>query len=50
MRRAPLGARSAQLGHQRAVAVEQFLGPVALHPVFEELEMALADSTSPIGT
>ena len=39
IRRSPSGASSASSGDQPALGVEQFLGPVAPHPVFEHLEV-----------
>ena len=39
MRRSPLGASSRSSRDQRAIVVEQLLGTIALHPVFQNLQM-----------
>jgi hypothetical protein len=39
MRRSPLGASSAKFRFQAALLIEEFLGPVAAQPVFQQLEM-----------
>ena len=39
MRRWPLGASSASSGFQAALFIEEFLRPVASHPVFQQLEV-----------
>ena len=35
----PFGRQLGQLGNERAVAIEQLLGTIALHPVFEHLQV-----------
>ena len=39
MRRRPLGRQRLELGHERSARIEQLLGPVAAHPVFEDLQV-----------
>ena len=39
IRRCPVGASARSFRHEPAVCVEQFLGLVAAHPVFEELQV-----------
>src|SRR5262245_32426470 len=34
-----LGGERSQLGYKAATRIEQFLGPVAAHPVFQKLQM-----------